>query len=203
MAVSQVACSGNRRGGKSMSAKKSNAQFHHTRWLDNLDHFLENARSFLQEFKQTLFILSGKAWSRFWQETRFLFSRSTAFDYICGGLTALVGLGATLAVLAGFGILGYQGVLWLQEGEWTGLPLRVLFEALFENTALHGWLMHPESWIGLQKLVAWMLENIPLSAALIVPGLIVGFFSAGLMTTALAVRFYQFKKKQKEEEQTS
>ena len=54
----------------------------------------------------------------------------------------------------------------------------------------------PESWLGLQKLVHWLLENTPLSLALIVPGLLAAFATAGLMLTATGIRYYQFKNQQ-------
>jgi hypothetical protein len=58
---------------------------------------------------------------------------------------------------------------------------------------LHQWLNNPESWFGLQKVFEWLLENIPLSMALVVPAVATIGAMICVMVTALAVRYYQFK----------
>ena len=69
----------------------------------------------------------------------------------------------------------------------------MVFNFLFENTFLQQWMTHPESWVGLQKLFSWLLESVPLSLALMVPGFSIALFMAGTLTIALLYRFYQLK----------
>ncbi len=168
--------------------------FHHSQWLDTLSHYWETAQAFFSEAWETVKILSKKGFSRAIKEVKFFISKSTLMDYICGGLSAFMGFLATLVFLSGFGLLGYQLFLWLKDGVWTEYPLFVVFNFLFENTVLHEWTQHPESWVGLQKLTTWILENTPLSLALIVPGFIGASMIAGVMVTAVMIRYYQFKK---------
>ena len=54
--------------------------------------------------------------------------------------------------------------------------------------------MNPESWIGIQKLLLWLLETTPVSLALMVPGFSIAVTAAGTFTLALIFRFYQLKK---------
>ena len=127
------------------------------------------------------------------KEIKFIISKSTAYDYIGGGLIALIGFMGALILVAGVCMTGYQIVLWLIDGVWTEFPLFIVFNFMFENTALHAWITNPESLYGLQVVVSWILENIPLSAALIVPGFIIATVMAGIMGFAVMIRYYQFK----------
>ena len=104
-----------------------------------------------------------------------------------------VGLLGLIILLAGIGLLGYQSLLWLQTGVWTGYPLLTIFNFLFENTILHQWIINPESWIGMQKLFLWVLESVPASLALIIPGLSIAISASGIFFIALTFRFYQLK----------
>jgi len=88
-------------------------------------------------------------------------------------------------------------LLFLKQGDLTPFPLRVAFNALFENTALQEWLHNPGSWFGLQELVSWILQETPLSLALIVPGTLAAFSIAGFMVAAAAMRYYRFKNLEK------
>jgi flagellar biosynthesis protein FliQ len=54
-------------------------------------------------------------------------------------------------------------------------------------------MIHPESWMGLQKLFSWFLESVPLSVALMIPGLAIAFFMAGTMVVTMLFRFVQLK----------
>jgi len=167
--------------------------FDHQRWIEQLFHFLRQFRLFGGEVKEALFLLIRKALSGFLREAKFFFSRATLLDYVGGGLSAAFGFFATLVAVGGFGLLAYQVLLWLMEGVWTAFPVMRVFSALFENTALHHWVVQPESWFGLQKLVLWLLENTPLSLALIVPGVLAALATAGFMLAATGIRYYQFK----------
>ncbi|UCD11492.1 MAG: hypothetical protein JSU88_12755 [Nitrospinaceae bacterium] len=170
--------------------------YDHHRWIEQLSQFSRQMLLFFDEVKLAALALGKKGLSGLMKETRFFFSKATALDYIGGGLSAAFGFFSTLVVLGGFGLLAYQVLLWLMDGVWTEYPVILVFNALFENTALHQWMNAPESWLGLQKLVHWLLENTPLSLALIVPGLLAAFATAGLMLTATGIRYYQFKNQQ-------
>ena len=165
----------------------------HEQWLKNMSENQEKAQAFLREVWETFRILLDMAVTRTIREMKFIISKSTALDYIGGGLSAVMGFMATLILASGISLIGYQIVLWLIEGVWTEFPLFIVFNFLFENTALHSWITNPESMYGLQVVVSWILENTPLSAALIVPGFIFAMTMAGIMVVAVMVRYYQFK----------
>ena len=81
----------------------------------------------------------------------------------------------------------------MKSGVWSELAIQVLFNFLFENTLLAQWLSNPESWFGLQKIVEWLLQNIPLSVALIIPSILILSAVASILAVAIVFRFYQFK----------
>lgn len=168
--------------------------FNHSQWLNNMSDLCETAQAFFTEVWETVKILTKRGVTRAIKEFKFLISKSTLLDYIFGGLSAFMGFLATLVFLSGFGLVAYQVFMWLKEGVWTEFPLFALFNYVFENTAVQEWLQHPESWIGLQKAITWILENTPLSLALIVPGLIGIVVMAAIMIAAATIRYYQFKK---------
>lgn len=165
----------------------------HELWLKNMDETQEKARIVLFEVWETFRVLLDKGVTRTIKEAKFFFSKITFVDYIGGGLSALIGFFATLVLAAGLCLIGYQVGLWLIDGVWTEFPLFIVFNFLFENTALHSWIANPESMYGLQVVVSWILENTPLSAALIVPGLVLGAVMTGVTVLAVMVRYYQFK----------
>lgn len=165
----------------------------HETWLENMAETQKKARVILFEIWETFRVLLDKGVTRTIKEIKFFFSKITFVDYIGGGLSALIGFLATLTLVAGFCLIGYQVGLWLINGVWTEFPLFLVFNFLFENTALHSWITNPESMYGLQKVVSWILENTPLSAALIVPGLVLGAMMTGVMVLAVMIRYYQFK----------
>ena len=169
----------------------------HEYWLENMDDTQKKARVVLFEIWETFRILLDKGVTQSVREIKFFFSKTTLVDYIGGGVSALIGFLSTLILITGFSLIGYQIGLWLIEGVWTEFPLFIVFNFLFENTALHNWIANPESMYGLQVVVSWVLENTPLSAALIVPGLVLGTVIAGITVLAVMVRYYQFKSPEK------
>ncbi len=168
--------------------------YNHTDWLKNISALFREVRAFANEGSTMIKDSAKKLWSRTVSEIRFFISRSTMLDYLGGGITAAIGFMATLVFLSGFGLIGYQIFLWLKDGVWTEFPLFVVFNFMFENTALQSWMQQPESWYGLQQVSSWFLENIPLSLALIVPGFMVASGMAGIAAAAICIRYYQFKK---------
>ena len=182
-------------GGYAMSqAKLHNDNIDNSQWLKNFSDFLHTVRAFLGEVFETCKILFKKGLTQTIKEIKFFISKSTLLDFVCGGFIALFGSLAILIFISGFCLIGYQIMLWLIDGVWTGFPLILGFNFLFESTALHSWITNPESLYGLQKVVVWVLENTPISATLIIPGFILTSVSAGIMTGAIMIRYYQFKK---------
>lgn len=161
----------------------------------------ETTRSFMVDLLDALKFLLQKgivrSWQRIKEEVAFLSKKLTAFDYVCGGISfALLGLSA-LIMLIGLGLVAYQSVIWLMDGAWPAMPLMLIWNFLFEGTALGGWMASPESWLGLHTLLEWILTNIPISVVLILAGGFLGAFMTAVIITALAVRRYQFVQEEK------
>ena len=127
------------------------------------------------------------------RELKFLIKRFTVLDLIFGNLS-LLGLVLSFSVfLSGIGILGYQIVVWLQEGVWNALPMMLVFNYFFEDTALGAWMLNPDSWLGLHQVVEWGLTNIPISLVLILDGLALSAGMVVTITLAVMIRRFQFK----------
>ena len=169
------------------------AQFNHEEWIEYLFRFVETVQEFLRKVFQNIKTLSQKGLVKAWKEIRTAASKLNTLDIIFMGLTVLAGLLGGLIFLIGLGLLGYQLVLWLLDGVWTSLPLYVVFDFIFENTAFQQWMAHPESWFGMQKLFSGFLETTPLSLALMVPGILIAVAWAGVLSATLVIRFYQIK----------
>jgi len=165
--------------------------------VQELMEFSEQVRLFLLEFLEAgRYLLEKgvrKSLARVKEEVTFLWKRFTALDFVCGNLSLAAFSGGLLVSLAGFALIGYQAVLWLMDGVWTEMPLMVVFNFLFEDTALHQWLQTPESWFGLHQVVEWNLTHVPVSLVLIVDGAAIAAFMAMVIMAALLVRRFQFK----------
>ncbi len=69
-------------------------------------------------------------------------------------------ISGVLSVLAGFVMLGYEILLWLQNGSWPKMNLIWLFLKIIpENDNARLWLYYPDSWVGLH----YLLEHIDTS----------------------------------------
>ena len=176
-----------------MNMENQQAHFNHEDWLSHLYRYIETARQFGNELFRGLKSLSQKGLLEAWSEIRSVASKLTPQDFIVTGLLALTGTIGGLFFLIGLSLFGYQAILWLQDGVWTGFPLFAVFDFLFENTTFHQWMVQPESWGGLQKLFSWFLESVPLSLALMVPGLSIALFIAGVMVLVILFRFNQLR----------
>jgi hypothetical protein len=100
---------------------------------------------------------------------------------------------AILIVFSGFGVLGYQSALWLQEGVWTELPLSSVFNYFFDGAVLQEWINNPQSWLGLHKIIDWSLKSIPLSLTLIFQGMIFVFITASFFFFSVIFRYIWIK----------
>jgi hypothetical protein len=176
-----------------MNMENHQTKFNHEEWLEQLYKFVETGRQFCKEIFRGLKALSQKGLLETWNDIRSAVSRLTAQDFIVSGLITFAGMFGVMIFMVGLSLFSYQTMLWLQNGVWTEFPLFVVFNFLFENTALQLWMTQPESWMGLQKMFSWFLETVPLSLALMIPGLSIALFMAGTLTVALLYRFYQLK----------
>ena len=169
------------------------SQFNYDEWISRLLQNIATAQNFLTGFIQAAKLLFKKGLIVVWKEIRTTASKLSAADLFLASMNITVGLLGVIILFAGIGLLGYQSLLWLQTGVWTGYPLLAIFNFLFENTILHQWIINPESWIGMQKLFLWVLESVPASLALIIPGLSIAISASGIFFIALTFRFYQLK----------
>jgi hypothetical protein len=72
-----------------------------------------------------------------------------------GCLFAVVGALSILAVPA------YQAIVWLQSGHWPPLTLATII-AFSGQTEFGRWLVKPDSWYGLHKIVKLLIFDVPL-----------------------------------------
>ncbi len=168
-----------------------------TSWNKWIEENLGRAKEIYQEATKNLCVIARQSISKANEESKFFISHLTLVDFIFGFASlAVIGF-ASLFLLSGLGLISYQVFLWLQNGIWPEFPIGVVFNFLFENTMPAQWLNNPESWLGLQKVVEWLLENIPLSVALIIPSSVTIGGMMCISGLAMVFRFYQFKKEEK------
>ena len=170
------------------------SQFNHEEWINRLFRFIETARQFSIAFAQAFKTLFQKGLTEAWKEISAATKKLSLADFIVAGTLLSVAAFGGLILLAGIGLLSYQSLLWLQNGVWTEYPMLTIFNFLFKNTPLHQWMVNPESWIGMQKLLLWVLESTPVSLALMVPGFSISLIASGILIVALVFRFYQYRK---------
>ena len=168
----------------------------HMSWIQWININLDNAKEFYEEVKMNLREIISQIVSRVSKELRFFISRLTTVDFFCGSIILGIMAFASLFLAFGLGLVGYQVFLWIKDGVWSEFATMEVFNFLFENTLLAKWLDNPESWFGLQKIIEWLLYNIPVSVALIVPSIIVLVGMMCVTVVALTLRFYQFKSKE-------
>ena len=177
-----------------VTEKSQQARFSHEEWVDQLSQFWVTFKQFLTEFFKVLKVLFQKGKNEAWKEVRSSGSKLQKKDFVCAGILLSIGLFGDLILLIGLGVLAYQCFLWLQNGVWTEYDLFSVFNYVFENTEVHQWMINPESWFGMQKLLIWFLEAMPVSLALMVPGISIAISAFGIFFAALAFRYYQLKK---------
>ena len=168
----------------------------HISWIQWININLDNAKEFYEEVKINLREIISQIISKVSKELRFFISKLTSVDFFCGGITLGIIAFASLFLALGFGLVGYQVFLWIKDGVWSEFATIEVFNFLFESTLLAQWLDNPESWLGLQKIIEWLLYNIPISVVLIVPSIMVLVGMMCVTVVALTLRFYQFKSKE-------
>ncbi len=165
----------------------------HMSWIQWININLGKAKEFYKEVKTNSREITSQVISKLNKELRFFISRLTTVDFFCGSITLGVMAFASLFLTFGLGLVGYQVFLWIKNGVWSEFATMEVFNFLFENTLIAQWLDKPESWFGLQKITEWLLYNIPVSVALIIPSIMVLVGVMCVTAVALALRFYQFK----------
>lgn len=170
------------------------SQFNHEEWINRLFRFIETARQFSIAFAQAFKTLFQKGLAEAWKEIGAATKKLSLADFIFAGTLISIAVFGGMILLAGIGLLSYQSLLWLQSGVWTEYPMLTVFNFLFENTPLHQWIVNPESWIGMQKLLLWVLESMPISLALMVPGFSITIMASGTLIAALVFDFTSSKK---------
>ena len=169
------------------------SRFNPEEWMNRLFEFMKAVQYFAIDLIQAFKTLLQKSLLQVWKEIRSATSKLSPVDFFFAGITLSIGILGGIILIAGMGLLSYQSFIWLQSGVWNEYPMLTVFNFIFENTAIHQWLMNPESWIGIQKLLLWLLETTPVSLALMVPGFSIAVTAAGTFTLALIFRFYQLK----------
>ena len=165
----------------------------HMSWMQWINVNLDNAKEFYEELKMNLQKIASQAISKVSKELRFFISKLTPVDFFCGCITLGIMSLASLFLASGLGLVGYQIFLWIKDGVWSEFAIMEVFNSLFGNTLAAQWLSNPESWLGLQKIIEWLLYNIPVSVALILPSIMVLVGMMCVTVVALIIRFYQFK----------
>ena len=165
-------------------------------WMESINEALDRANEFYEEAVINLESNARKTISKVIKELRFFISKLTVVDFFCGSLTLGILSIASLLLVSGIGLVSYQAFLWIRDGVWSEYTITVVFNYIFENTVVSQWLNNPESWFGLQKTIEWLLENIPLSVALIIPSITVLCGMILISIVGLTFRYYQFKAKE-------
>ena len=167
-----------------------------TSWMEWINEALDRANEFYEKAIINLKTITRQTISKIIKELRFFISKLTVVDLFCGSLTLGILSLASLFLVSGIGLVSYQAFLWIRDGVWSEYTITVMFNFIFENTVVSQWLSNPESWFGLQKAVEWLLQNIPLSAALIIPSITVLCGMILISIAGLTFRYYQFKAKE-------
>ena len=85
-------------------------------------------------------------------------------DKFFSGLLYLLGI---VLLFGGLALLGYQIFLFLYHGAWSSYsPLRFID---FTPLQFQAWIVRPDHWLGLHKVVYWLLD-VPLSFLALVLG---------------------------------
>jgi hypothetical protein len=95
-------------------------------------------------------------------------------------LGIVVYVAGVLIALAGFLVLCYQGILWLQHGYWTQFAMREVVSILSGGAPISNPTLQ---WQGIQKVIVWLLDA-PLSFGSIIVGIATVFAGAAIVGSA-------------------
>ncbi len=84
----------------------------------------------------------------------------------------LVGIGF---VLSGTGLFGFQVYYYLKHGIWKAYSLTWLVLEIGRNfePKINSWLIQPSNWIGMHKILIFILNLVPLSLFALISGIII------------------------------
>lgn len=85
-------------------------------------------------------------------------------DKFFSGILYLLGIGI---LLAGLALAAYQVFLFLYQGAWSSYSLLRFIDIM--PLQFQAWIVRPDQWLGLHKLVYWLLD-IPLAFLALVFG---------------------------------
>ena len=80
-----------------------------------------------------------------------------------------------ICILSAVSIFVYQGYIWFRMGSWLSLPTSKFILPLLPDEILN-WLLEPTDWVGVAKVIIWLLD-IPFSLMLLIVGFL--FFVLG------------------------
>jgi ABC-type phosphate transport system permease subunit len=95
-------------------------------------------------------------------------------------LIFLFSFGEAAVFLGAVGTIGWQGFQWLKTEEWPSLPLTLIF-TWNENWELSKWIMDPESWFGVHRIVSFVTNFISIPVAVMAICFAVFFISIELV----------------------
>ena len=75
-------------------------------------------------------------------------------------------------LFVGFSIIFYQVFYWLKTEKWISYPISKALSLLSPTNSFILWLKNPHSWFGLHTVVLKLIYIIPISAVLIIFGII-------------------------------
>lgn len=74
---------------------------------------------------------------------------------------------AVIAQTIGWGIIVYQVFLWLRNGVWKSISLEGFLQSM-DLLPSYSWYNYPDSWVGANTALVFVLQKTPLSAFLII-----------------------------------
>ena len=148
-----------------------------------------------------LYVTVAVAAFRRWSEARAIvaFTPEQRSDYLKSAWALPLGIIAALSICGAFWLWGWQLLYWLKTEHWVALDAITLVSATtddavgprmifgsFGNSKFITWLLYPEDWLGLHRVVATFL-------AWITPSLIFLLSGIQLATVAGAIREFRDK----------
>ena len=95
-------------GGPMTHTEYQDPKIDHTSWMQWVEENLGRAKEFYGELVITLKSISQQTIFKASEELRFFISNLTIVDFIFGGITMMVMAFASLFLLSGLGLVGYQ-----------------------------------------------------------------------------------------------
>lgn len=68
-------------------------------------------------------------------------------------------------------ILLVQFIYWLKDGIWPKTTISSVCEFINESPCLNDWLIDPQSWLGLHKIISHIMFEAPITLVLFISGM--------------------------------